>query len=187
MDHKHGPSKASFFQNLFINSIFTFVSGATSSECPRVSMEGAVLPCQWWLHYFLFDRIIPQHRQHCRPPYSRIETRTQRTLIGRWAGLSTPTRLQTVFLLSLLIWIWSSSQCTIVSQFTHPSVISKTFPLMYVSHLHTYMQAIFDMIDSDRNGFVDFVEYMIAVSANRSSANEAYIYWWMFETLMMIG
>ena len=34
------------------------------------------------------------------------------------------------------------------------------------------MQAIFDMIDSDGNGFVDFVEYMIAVSANRSSAIE---------------
>ena len=42
------------------------------------------------------------------------------------------------------------------------------------------MQAIFDMIDSDGNGFVDFVEYMIAVSANRSSALEAQrtpIYW----------
>ena len=34
------------------------------------------------------------------------------------------------------------------------------------------LQAIFDMIDSDGNGFVDFVEYMIAVSANRSDANE---------------
>ena len=43
------------------------------------------------------------------------------------------------------------------------------------THLYTctfsHFQAIFDMIDSDGNGFVDFIEYMVAVSANRSGAN----------------
>ena len=43
------------------------------------------------------------------------------------------------------------------------------FKVVFVSILGKF-QAIFDMVDSNGNGYVDFVEYMTAVSANRSTA-----------------
>jgi Ca2+-binding EF-hand superfamily protein len=38
-------------------------------------------------------------------------------------------------------------------------------------------QAIFDMIDSDGSGYIDFVEFMMARSANRTSGAEAKLGW----------
>ena len=43
------------------------------------------------------------------------------------------------------------------------------FKVVFASILRKF-QAIFDMVDSNGNGYVDFVEYMTAVSANRSTA-----------------
>lgn len=39
------------------------------------------------------------------------------------------------------------------------------------------LQAIYDMIDADRSGFIDFPEYMVALSANRVTGPEAKLAW----------
>ena len=45
------------------------------------------------------------------------------------------------------------------------------FDLLNSLSFDCILQAIFDMIDTDGNGFIDFVDYMVAISANRSEEN----------------
>ena len=70
------------------------------------------------------------------------------------------------------------------SEYLRPSLEEEVLPYPWWKNTSKFMlpsksslppfcakfQAIFDMVDSNGNGYVDFVEYMTAVSANRSTA-----------------